>query len=137
MFTGQALYVVVCLANLTFHSLLKMITSQQKAQCVLWFAETKSATMVQREFRNHYHIKPPTRASLYRWKKQFKETGSVEGKKSSGRPQTLSTDVQRVRQAFERSPRTSIRKTARELNLPRSTVHDIVRKKPAFVPLQD
>lgn len=106
-----------------------MTTTQQKAQCVLWYAELKSVTTVQRKFRNQYDERPPTRASIYRWMKLFKERGSVEGKKSPGRTRTSDAAVERVRDAFQSSPRKSVRTAARELQLPRSTVHDILRKR--------
>ena len=52
----------------------KMVTSQEKAQCVLWFSELKSATQMQRKLENVYS-KNPVRDSIYRWMKQFKDTG--------------------------------------------------------------
>jgi hypothetical protein len=41
----------------------------------------------------------------------------------------LPVDVERVRTTFHRSPRKSVRRAARELQLPRSTVHDVLRKR--------
>ena len=43
----------------------------------------------------------------------------------SGRPRT---SEERVRQAFQRSPMKSIRTAARQLELPRSTVHKVLHK---------
>lgn len=128
----EVVFVYACIHECSFHISsysTEMCTPQQKAKCVLWFNESKSATQVQRTFRNVYHQDPPTRQSIYRWMKQFKDTGSVAKKKSPGRPPTSVENVQRVKQAFERSPRQSVRRAARELQLPRSTVHDVLRKR--------
>ncbi|KAJ4437251.1 hypothetical protein ANN_17386 [Periplaneta americana] len=38
-------------------------------------------------------------------------------------------DVELIRMSFQRSPRKSIRRANRELNLPRSTIHDVVYKR--------
>jgi transposase len=75
-------------------------------------------TQTQRKFRTHYQKDSPSRNSIIDWKKKFLETGSVLSKKSSGRPRTSNDDVERVREAFARSPRKSLRTAANELNMP-------------------
>ena len=47
----------------------------------------------------------------------------------SGRPRKSSENVERVRQAFSRSPVKSIRTAARELELPPTTVHKVLHKR--------
>jgi len=64
-----------------------MWTVHQKAQFVLWYATPKSVTAVQRKWRSlHPGEKPLTDKALNRWMNQFKETGTVEKQKSTGRP---------------------------------------------------
>ena len=46
----------------------------------------------------------------------------------SARPRTSEENIKRVRQAFQHSPMKSIRTAARELELPRSTVHKVLHK---------
>ena len=46
----------------------------------------------------------------------------------SGRPRTSEENIERLRQAFQRSPMKSIRTAARQLELPRSTVHKVLHK---------
>ena len=46
----------------------------------------------------------------------------------SGRPRTSEENIERVRQAFQRSPMKSIRTAARQLELPRSTVHKVLHE---------
>ena len=53
------------------------------------------------------------------------ETGTVFDTRRSGRPRTSEENIERVRQAFQRSPMKSIRTAARQLKLPRSTMHRV------------
>jgi len=48
-----------------------MATQVEKAQCVIRFIETHSATTVQRRCRNTYQKVPPARKSICAWRKQF------------------------------------------------------------------
>ena len=57
------------------------------------------------------------------------ETGSVLDAVRSGRPRTFSENIERVRQAFSRSPIKSLRSAARELELPSTTVHKVQHKR--------
>ena len=54
------------------------------------------------------------------------ETGTVFNARRSRRPRTSEENIERVRQAFQRSPMKSIRTAARLLELPRSTVHKVL-----------
>ena len=56
------------------------------------------------------------------------ETGTVFDTRRSGRPRTFEENIERVRQSFQRSPMKSIRTAARQLKLPRSTVHKVLHK---------
>ena len=99
-----------------------------------WFIETKSETAVQRKFRTWYNRSPPSRPTIRAWYEKFMATGSVEHKKGYGRPRTSDENVERVRQSFLRSPQKSVRTAARELQMSRSTVHDVVRKRLKMYP---
>lgn len=103
---------------------------QDKVQCVLWLAETRSVKRVQRRFRTDRGINPPTRDSILHWDRQLRETGSLVCQTGKARkPRITQGDVDRVQASFIRSPRKSIRKAARQLNMPKSTVHDVVHKR--------
>ena len=106
----------------------KMTTPQEKAQCVSWFIKTKSDVQIQRNYRSKYGRDPPSRPSIRLWHKKFMETGTVFDTRRSGRPRTSEENIERVRQAFQRSPMKSIRTAARQLKLPRSTVHKVLHK---------
>ena len=106
----------------------KMTTPQEKAQCVFWFIETKSDVQTQRNYRSKYGRDPPSRPSIRLLHKKFMETGTVFDTRRSGRPRTSEENIERVRQAFQRSPMKSIRTAARQVELPRSTVHKVLHK---------
>jgi hypothetical protein len=40
-------------------------TGAERAHCVFWFEETKSATQVQRKFCAQYRKEPPSRPTIY------------------------------------------------------------------------
>ena len=56
------------------------------------------------------------------------ETGTVFDARRSGRPRTSEENIERVRQAFQRSRMKSIRTAARQLDLPRAKVHKVLHK---------
>ena len=106
----------------------KMTTAREKAQCVSWFIETKSDVQTQRNYRSKYERDPPSRPSIRLWHKKFMETGTVFDARRSGRRRTSEETIERVRQAFQRSPMKSIRTAARQLDLQRATVHKVLHK---------
>ena len=56
------------------------------------------------------------------------ETGTVFDTRRSGRPRTSEENIERVRQAFQRSPMNSIRTAGEQLEIPRSTMHKVLHK---------
>ena len=106
-----------------------MVTPQEKAECVSRFIETKSDVQTQRRYRTKNGKDPPSRSSIRRWHKNFMETGSVMDAVRSVRPRTSAESIERVRQAFSRSPIKSIRTAARELELPPTTVHKVLHER--------
>ena len=53
----------MCLINVLINSC-KMATSQEKAQCVFCFFETKSDVQTQQKYRTKYGSDPPSRPSI-------------------------------------------------------------------------
>uniref|UniRef100_T1IL65 DUF4817 domain-containing protein n=1 Tax=Strigamia maritima TaxID=126957 RepID=T1IL65_STRMM len=101
----------------------KMATMQEMVQCVLWFSETKSVTMVQQNYRQQYARQPPCKQTIQQWFQR----------KRSGQPRTsdehIEEHIEEVSQKFQRSPRTSLRCASLQLNIPLSTLHGIIHKK--------
>ena len=106
----------------------KMTTPQEKAQCVSWFIETKSDVQTRQNYRSKYGRDPPSRPSIRLWHKKSMETGTVFDTRRGGRPRASEENIERVRQAFQRSPMKSIRTAYKKLELPRSTVHKVLHK---------
>ena len=60
---------------------------------------------------------------------RFKETGSCQNQKSTGRPRTSAADVERECESFQQSPRKSIWRTSRELGWPTTPAHRVFHKR--------
>ncbi|GFW21341.1 transposable element Tcb1 transposase [Trichonephila clavipes] len=73
---------------------------------------------VLRVYRNHYGKEAQISKSILRWCHQFKKTGCLGKKKSSGRPSVSEEAVERVRQSCGLSPRKSSRVVACEFGMP-------------------
>jgi hypothetical protein len=75
-------------------------------------------------------VDPPTNKSILKWYNNFIEKGCIcdQRKGHSGRPSVSDQVVDRVREAFLRSPKKSTRRAGRELHVPQSTVRKILRK---------
>ena len=103
------------------------MTTQVKVQCVSWFIETKSDVQTQQNYRSKYGRDPPSGPSIRLWHKKFMETGTVFNTRRSEQQKTYEKNIEHVRQAFQRSMK-SIHTAARQLELPRSTVHKVLHK---------
>ncbi|CAH1981319.1 unnamed protein product [Acanthoscelides obtectus] len=68
---------------------------------------------------------------------EFKKTGSITKRKSTGRPRVPDEMVDAVRHSFTRSPRKSTSRAGSELGIPQPTVWKILRKPLRFKPSTD
>jgi len=71
---------------------------------------------------------PPNANNIRRWHNQLSTTECLCKGKSLGRPRVSEENVQRVRDAFVRSPKKSVRKASCELAMPVMTVWKVLRK---------
>ena len=71
------------------------------------------------------------RMFIYRTIRRFTETGTTEDRPRSGRPRLQRTESirQSVRHRLRRNPARSVRKLSKELNVPRTTLQRIVKRK--------
>ncbi|PSN29696.1 hypothetical protein C0J52_27396 [Blattella germanica] len=112
-----------------------MATSKvEKAHCALEFARTGAVVTVQRNFTSRFNKPAPHRRCISRWVRQLQETGCLCPKKSLGRPQTSAETVNRIQDAYVRSPKKSTRRASNELQIPQTTVWRILRKRLHFKP---
>ena len=112
----------------------KMVSQQEKAFCVLRFEMSRSVTTVQREFRARFRKDAPCSNNITRWYRQFVETRCLCKGKSPGRPRVSDDNIDRVREAFLRSPRNSVARASRELDMPKMTAWKVLRKRLSFKP---
>ncbi|GBL75248.1 hypothetical protein AVEN_194479-1 [Araneus ventricosus] len=76
--------------------------AREKAQCVLWFHESKSPIAVQRQFRQCYGRKLPDVKSIKEWYAKLKETGSICDLPRIGTLTVTESKVDLVRRAYQR-----------------------------------
>jgi hypothetical protein len=112
------------------------LTPQQRSWCVLEFAKTNSVVTVQPAFKCKLNVDPLTNRSILKWYNNFIEKGCIcdQRKGHSGRPSVSEQVVDRVREAFLRSPKKSTRRASRELHVPQGTASKILGKRLRFHP---
>jgi predicted transcriptional regulator len=81
-----------------------------------------------RAFTDSFGKAPPHKATLLDWEKRAFASGRVKDRPRSGRKKTREEMCTTVAQSIERSPMTSIRKRAAELQILRSTMHDHIKR---------
>jgi hypothetical protein len=96
---------------------------------MLWLAKLQSLTAVQCRFRTQYGYLPPTWRSIRSWDNEPRTTGSLLHVKSTGETQTSEENINRIREAFQLSPCKSIHAARLQLQIPYSTVHDVLHKR--------
>ncbi|PNF34548.1 hypothetical protein B7P43_G10738 [Cryptotermes secundus] len=89
---------------------------------------------LQREFRARFQKDAPHKNNTIRWYRQFVETGCLCKGKSRGRPRVSDDNIERVRVAFQRSPRKSVGRGSRELGMSKMTESKVLRKRLCFKP---
>ena len=112
----------------------KMASQQENAFCVLRFEVSRSAITVRREFRARFRKDAPWRNNITSWYRQFVETGCLCKGKSPGRPRVSDDNIERVRDALLRSPRKSVARASREIDMPKMTAWKVLRKRPCCKP---
>lgn len=114
---------------------MERFSGADRALCVREFYKNNdSATVAQRKFCSHRGLRnikdAPSVPLIRKWVKKFEETGSTMDKRKSGRPRSSRSDenVEMVNQSIRDNPDLSVRKRAHALNVPRSSLHRILRK---------
>ncbi|GBL91613.1 hypothetical protein AVEN_23664-1 [Araneus ventricosus] len=110
-----------------------MASPQEQAQVIVWFIEFKSATQVQRKFWTTYntvHLQDP---QFMNGMKDLRRQVAYCQNQNLAALAEASMTLKRIQETFRRSPRKSNRSAAQHLQIPRSTVHDIVHKNYGFM----
>ena len=87
-----------------------------RKRSVSWnFAKIESIVTVQRRFRIMYRTEPPTDKTIREWYMKFQHSGCLCAAKRSGHPGPSAETVERVREAFVRSPQKSTTRASEQL----------------------
>lgn len=81
----------------------------EKAQCVIWSLAGHGDTAVQRMFRTKYEKMAPSRPSIVRWVREYRNRGSHAHRGGNGRPAITSNQKAAIRNMFEDNPQISLR----------------------------
>ena len=103
---------------------------------MLGFELSRSVITVQREFRARFRKDTPCRNNITRRYRQFVGNGCLCKGKSPGRTRVSDENIERAREAFLRSPRKSVPRANRELDMPKMTVWKVLRKRLCFKPYE-
>ena len=105
-----------------------------------YFKNNDSVAMTQRIFLRHFNIhrndRVPSRNTVLLWVRNFRETASAVKRKPPGRKPSIGTpeNIERVHQAFVRSPRRSASRNAIALRMSDLTVRRILHEDLNFYP---
>ena len=112
------------------HFKMLRLTSDQRIFIVKNFYETKSTTDVQRKFKYRFKKSDVSRKHIYRIVQKFERQGSVADAPKPGRPRSSRSNenVSTLREMLSNSPEKSIRRSSSETGIPKTCVHDILRK---------
>ena len=105
-----------------------------------YFKNNDSVVMTQRIFHRHFNIhwndSVPSHNTVLLWVRNFRETAFAAKRKPPGRKPSLKTpeNIERVHQAFVRSPRRSASRNAIALRMCDRTVHRILHEDLNFHP---
>ncbi len=92
--------------------------------------ESKSLKEVIKRYKRKYSDEPPTKRTIYQVYLKFKNTGTTHNQNAaSGQPKMARSEahITSVREAISDDPKTSIRMLSAQLNVPKSTIHRIVK----------
>jgi hypothetical protein len=99
---------------------------------VLRFEVSRSVITVRREFRARFRKDAPCRNNIPGWYRHFVESGCLCKGKSLGRPGVSEDNIERVCVVFLQSRRKSLARASRELDMPKMTVWEVLRKRLCF-----
>jgi len=100
----------------------------EQSFCVLEYARTSSVVTVQRRFQAEFQKAAPVFNSIKKWYAKFRDEGCLCTAPLPGRPGPNET-VNRIREAYQRSPCKSTTRASLELGVAKSTVWRILRKR--------
>ncbi|CAK9805748.1 hypothetical protein ANTPLA_LOCUS4647 [Anthophora plagiata] len=114
---------------------MERFSGADRAFCVHEFHKNNDSAVISlRKFSNHHDLhdinQAPSVSLIRTWVRKFEETGSTMDKPKSGLPKSSrgNENVESVRQSVCAIPDSPVRKRTSPLNVPRSSLHRILRK---------
>jgi hypothetical protein len=86
----------------------------------------------EREFRARFKNDASYKNNVTKWYRQFVEIGCLCKGRSPGRPCVSDNNIERLREAFQQSPRKSVARTSRKFAIPKMTVCKVLRERLCF-----
>jgi hypothetical protein len=111
-----------------------MTSPIEKSFCVIEYAKRNSCTTVQRAFRKRFRTDPAPRASKQRWSDNFETQRYFCKKKSSGSHRVSDEAVLQMEATFNRRARKSVREGCCGLQMPKTTVWQVLRRRVRMKP---
>ena len=110
------------------------LNKREKSFCVLEYVRTSSIVTVQRRFRAQFNKEPPVYNSIRVWFETSRDEGCLCINHRPGHLGPSQETVDRVREAYERSPQKAIKRGSLELGISQTNVGRILRKRLRFTP---
>lgn len=117
-------------------------TIEARILVATWWHESNKGKydmqLIRTKFSQRFDGDPPRGDRIKEWEEKLFTTGSINDKIIHGRPNHRKSDelVQNVEQSVEQSPSLSIRSRAMQLNMTKSTLHNIMKKDLKFKPFR-
>lgn len=106
------------------------LTSDQRIFVVKNYYKTKCVTDVQRKFNHQFKNTKLSRKHIYKIVQKFERLGTVADAPRTGRPRCSRSEenVSTLRVMLMNSPEKSVRRSSSETGIPRTCIHDILKK---------
>ena len=108
------------------------LTFEEKKFILKCYWKHENIMEVQRQFNRQFQKTPPTRRTIARIKEKFEVHGTLHNvsKQCSGRPRTSTSPNKhnQLQETLSRSPKKSVRQLGREMSIPKSSVHRMLKQ---------
>ncbi len=124
--------------SLVYKSQLKVMvryTLEEKIEICEIYHRTRSIILTQREFRQKFGKKPPSKPMILYQQTKFRETGSVTRRQyERTRPVLTETKMDEILEFFLINPKTSLYRAAQQLQMSETSLRRAVRKELKIYP---
>jgi hypothetical protein len=105
-----------------------MASVQQKAQCVIWLAQSKSTATVQHNFHHTHGRDPPVSKAIWFWFNHFKGSGTTKKCPPPGKLWISEEHMKHIRLSCQHTPQKSAAQTL-QLVLSKTTIQNVLHNR--------